>query len=505
MRVVSASLALLALVGVAHAGDMRSDPPTFATELVQPNGPNDLIMPATDLAYVLGIAPDARPMTLRFDFEPARLNSPVAAGRLSLEINSPFGQDAQAFIEVVEGGRPGDAYVIFSVRFQGIVSAGDALVLDLEGVAMRVDGAALLAEQPIQIRGTLGDGGGVLDGNGRRTTTLLDARQCILVDFRPGGRGLAATPRETFVGLPRTIDDTAWLRLGFEDCRRSDGAIVDGIDDLGALELLITGPLTAVDRADLPGLGVFEVGGGAALDLRLDVGPIRYDGPVNIRVDGRTPIAEQVLELTISFVGRVPGTNRRLLGPRALTRWEPVDRRQIVQIDPVPPGADCAAGGVRIEEGVDQNYNGILDEGEVTESQLLCNGARGQPGEPGFSVVQAVEPAPPSDDCESGGWRISSGKDLNRDGRLQAEEVEVEAVICDGEDGEDGEAGPAGPPGRAGVQGPQGPLGERGPAGAQGEEGPAGEGGCAAAPGQSPDGAWWLLLPALIGLRRRYS
>lgn len=502
MRVASFALATFGLTGVCHAGDLRSDPPIFAAELVQPGGPNDLIMPAGDLAYVFGIPIDGRPMTLRFDFEPAQLNTPIAAGRLGLEINSPFGADAQIMVQVAEGGRPGDDFVTFAVRAEGIVSANDALVLDLDGVAMRVDGPILLADQPIEVRGTLRDGGGVIDGNGRRTAVLLDARECLSVNLRPGGRGLAATPRETFVGLPRTIDDTSWLQLALDDCRRADGDIVDGIDDLGSLDFTITGALEGLDRVDLPGLGVFERIDGD-LHLGLDVGPIDYDGPVNIRVDGRTVIDEQVLEMMVEFNGRVPGTNRRLLGPRALTRWEPIDRRQIVQVDPVPPGPDCAAGGVRIEGGVDQNYNGMLDEGEITDSELICNGAQGVPGEAGFNVVQAVEPAPPDEECEGGGWRISSGKDLNRDGRLQAEEVEVEAVICDGIDGYDGEQGPAGPPGRAGVQGPQGPVGERGATGDQGEPGPQGESGCSAAPGRG--GAWWALL-ALVALgRRRYS
>lgn len=87
-------------ISTAHAGDLRPDPPIFAAEVIQPNGPTDLIMPASQLAYVLGVGLDQRPFRLRFDFAPARLNSPIAAGRLGLEINSPFGADARLIADV---------------------------------------------------------------------------------------------------------------------------------------------------------------------------------------------------------------------------------------------------------------------------------------------------------------------------------------------------------------------------------------------------------------------
>lgn len=494
-------------ISTAHAGDLRPDPPLFASEIIQPNGPTDLIMPASNLAYVLGVGLDQRPLTLRFDFGPARLNSPIAAGRLGLEINSPFGNDALLFAGVAEGGRPGDDFVTFSLRVEGIVSADDALTLDLEGVAMRLNGAELLGEEPIEIQATLRDNNGVIDANGRRTGPLLDARPCISADFTPGGRGLAAAPRETFVGLPRTVDETSWLNMALADCRRTDGQVVNNIGDLGTVSLRIEGDLTGVDRVEVRGLGAFESEGDDVV-LDLDLGPIEYAGPISIRVDGRTLIAEQVLDLTIDFEGRVPGTGRRLQGPRALTRWEPIDRRQIVDVTPLPDGAECPEGGVLVEEGIDQNYSGMLDPGEVTDSHIICNGQTGTPGGAGFDVLQAIEPAPPNDECADGGWRISSGRDTNRDGNLQAEEVEARAIICNGVRGEDGAEGQAGPIGRAGERGSPGPVGDRGSQGAQGDAGSQGEGACGVSPGRasgSRGSAGWLVGLGLLclGLRRR--
>ena len=502
MRSLSILLAM-GCISTAHAGDLRPDPPIFAAEIIQPNGPNDLIMPASELAYVLGVGLDQRPLRLRFDFAPARLNSPLAAGRLGLEINSPFGDDARIFAEVAEGGRPGDDFVVFSFRIEGIVSADDALTFDLEGLAMRVAGATLLGAAPINITATLSDVNGVIDANGRRAGLLLAARPCIAADFTPGGRGLAAAPRETFVGLPRTVDETTWLTLSISPvCRRADGQITADIDDLGALALRVQGDLSGVDRIEVRSLGAFEPDGDDAV-LDLDFGPINYAGPITIRVDGRTPIAEQVLELTIDFQGRVPGTSRRVLGPRSLTRWEPIDRRQIVDVTPLADGVECPEGGVLIEEGVDDDYNGELDPAEVTDSHIVCNGVTGTPGQPGIDVLQSVEPAPADEACAEGGWRISSGRDSNRDGNLQAEEVEAQATICNGVRGQDGAAGQVGPVGRSGDRGSPGPLGERGPAGAQGEAGPAGEGACSAAPGQGSGGLWFGIALLCLGSRRR--
>ena len=489
-------------ISTAHAGDLRPDPPIFAAEVIQPNGPTDLIMPASQLAYVLGVGLDQRPFRLRFDFAPARLNSPIAAGRLGLEINSPFGADARLIADVGEGGRPGDDFVEFSFRVEGIVSADDALTFDMEGVAMRLGGAELLGEAPIEIQATLRDNNGVIDANGRRTGLLLAARPCVSADFTPGGRGLASVPRETFVGLPRTVDATSWLTLGLADCRRSDGQIVNNIGDLGTMSLRIEGALDGIDRVEVRGLGAFE-SDGDDLVLDIDLGPIEYAGPISIRVDGRTLIAEQVLDLTVDFQGRVPGTDRRLLGPRPLTRWEPIDRRQIVNVTPLPDGLECPEGGVLIEEGTDDNYSGELDAGEVTNSHILCNGETGAPGQAGYDVLQSVEPAPANDDCVDGGWRISSGRDTNRDGNLQAEEVEALAVICNGVRGEDGAEGQSGPVGRAGERGAPGPLGDRGPQGEQGEAGGQGESACGVAPGSNSGG--WLFGAGLLalGLRRR--
>lgn len=45
-----------------------------------------------------------------------------------------------------------------------------------------------------------------------------------------------------------------------------------------------------------------------------------------------------------------------------------------IRITTEPPGANCAAGGIRVEAGVDANGNGVLDNSEVQSTGYVCHG-----------------------------------------------------------------------------------------------------------------------------------
>ena len=47
--------------------------------------------------------------------------------------------------------------------------------------------------------------------------------------------------------------------------------------------------------------------------------------------------------------------------------------RQTVEGD----GANCAHGGVKLESGIDENADGVLQDGEVDSTTYICNGADG--------------------------------------------------------------------------------------------------------------------------------
>ena len=53
----------------------------------------------------------------------------------------------------------------------------------------------------------------------------------------------------------------------------------------------------------------------------------------------------------------------------------------LIEIVDIPQGSEeCPQGGIRILSGIDTNGNEVLDESEVTVSQVLCNGQDGQDG-----------------------------------------------------------------------------------------------------------------------------
>ncbi|MEI7745532.1 MAG: S8 family serine peptidase, partial [Chloroflexota bacterium] len=138
--------------------------------------------------------------------------------------------------------------------------------------------------------------------------------------------------------------------------------------------------------------------------------------------------------------------------------------RALVLVTTLPPGPSCPAGGSLIQGGMDANGNGVLDPSEVTSTSTACNGVNG------LNSLVKVTKEPAGAICAAGGEKIESGLDLNRDGILQPGEVTSTAYVCDGT------TGPTGPTGPTGTTGPIGPTGTTGPAGPVGDTGPKGSG-----------------------------
>jgi len=92
-------------------------------------------------------------------------------------------------------------------------------------------------------------------------------------------------------------------------------------------------------------------------------------------------------------------------------------------------GSNCETGGVKIESGLDNNFNGILDSNEVQNTRYVCNGIEGK------NTLTAVIKEPAGNSCENGGIKVNSGLDLNRNGVLEESEVTSSAYICNGVDG----------------------------------------------------------------------
>src|SRR5690606_37070654 len=91
--------------------------------------------------------------------------------------------------------------------------------------------------------------------------------------------------------------------------------------------------------------------------------------------------------------------------------------------------------------GLDANRNGSLEESEVSSTAYICNGEDGSEGEGGLSSVIATYPEPAGANCSAGGWKIESGLDANRNGVLEEAEASSTAYICNGATGADGTDG----------------------------------------------------------------
>lgn len=99
-------------------------------------------------------------------------------------------------------------------------------------------------------------------------------------------------------------------------------------------------------------------------------------------------------------------------------------RSGIVYMIPEPAGANCAAGGVKVQTGVDLNRNLTLDSGEVLQTAYVCNGKDGL----NSLINQTI--LPPTRSCIGGTLVIESGTDLNGDGVLSSNEVTESTDSC---------------------------------------------------------------------------
>jgi hypothetical protein len=108
----------------------------------------------------------------------------------------------------------------------------------------------------------------------------------------------------------------------------------------------------------------------------------------------------------------------------------------LVSVTPEPAGANCADGGQRIDYGVDDNDSGVLDVGEIDGTSYVCDSAAGSDGRPNLLAVTA-EPA--GANCTSGGQRIDYGIDDDGNGTLDAAEIDGTTYVCNGGNGQDGQ------------------------------------------------------------------
>lgn len=109
-------------------------------------------------------------------------------------------------------------------------------------------------------------------------------------------------------------------------------------------------------------------------------------------------------------------------------------KNSLIDFVPEPVGDNCANGGYKVLSGIDQNGNGTLDAGEVQVTKYLCNGTNGS-GTGGRNSLISFVTEPAGANCAKGGYKVTSGLDLNGNNVLDAAEVQSTAYICSGNDG----------------------------------------------------------------------
>lgn len=105
----------------------------------------------------------------------------------------------------------------------------------------------------------------------------------------------------------------------------------------------------------------------------------------------------------------------------------------LIDTRPEPAGANCQYGGLRVESGLDANFDGVLAQSEVLDTAYICNQRVD-----GRSTATRLVPIEPGAVCASGGQRVQTGIDDDDDGVLDDDEVDGTADICEGTDGVDG-------------------------------------------------------------------
>lgn len=61
--------------------------------------------------------------------------------------------------------------------------------------------------------------------------------------------------------------------------------------------------------------------------------------------------------------------------------------RALIDMAPEPSGPNCANGGQKVTSGLDANDNGVLDEGEISDTAYVCHGEGSGRGVAGFQLV----------------------------------------------------------------------------------------------------------------------
>lgn len=101
-----------------------------------------------------------------------------------------------------------------------------------------------------------------------------------------------------------------------------------------------------------------------------------------------------------------------------------------------PAGQNCSAGGFKLSTGLDLNENNILDAEEIRNEEYVCNGDNGENGTNGSNSLINTSLEPSGEFCSFGGLKVESGVDVNNNGVLDESEIRSINYVCNGVDGQ---------------------------------------------------------------------
>ena len=120
-------------------------------------------------------------------------------------------------------------------------------------------------------------------------------------------------------------------------------------------------------------------------------------------------------------------------------------------------GTNCINGGVKVEYGLDENNNGILESTEINTSltKYVCDGDQGIAGINGQNTIVKTSTETASANCINGGVKIEYGLDVNNNNILDLTEINIALTkyICNGNNGLNGAQGSPGIDGQIGPHG----------------------------------------------------
>ncbi|MEM6370342.1 MAG: Ig domain-containing protein [Myxococcota bacterium] len=198
------------------------------------------------------------------------------------------------------------------------------------------------------------------------------------------------------------------------DCPQGGQVVLTGIDldqdgilsgpEIASQEIICAGE--PGDRG-LPGTNALILTTPEPMGMNCADGGLRIDVGADDDADGILQAAE--IEATTFACDGADGLD----GLTSLVRTSP------------DVGAACETTGLVIEYGLDANGDGVLQDTEVSESEILCT------GEVGFESIVITTDEPAGANCPIGGERIDQGLDADRSGNLEAAEIESTSYVCD--------------------------------------------------------------------------